>query len=461
MDKIDILNREEFVGQLVNLVKNISMNKSSTCFALNGDWGCGKSFVLDMFQQELEQIQSEETSDSRFFVIRYNCWKYDYYEEPLVAIISAMISMIREKTSIFQDSEEKRKILGMLQTIGSTLFSIGSDAVKAKFGLDIQKAFEIVQNGAQKGVEAYEKEHSYDVYFNFQKAIKDLTLLLQEITEKYTVIFLVDELDRCMPNYAIKVLERLHHLTEENSNIITIIAIDKKQLMSSVKQIFGFENPAKYLEKFIHFEIKLNYGEVSEKITEKYKDYVALFDEDIFPFNEPVEECLSAIFKDIDVRTQERLVKKAMIAHKLLYTEKKDYSFMCMELLLVVMICVYEDDSCVSGAIINGKTYDKLFTVNWENQQPAFIDFFNNKFEEIGFERENNFLDGIISYILPPKENLYGAIIYTWYWMHKIHKMHKPSRYYEICCGNHSVYEPISKNYEELKKYAETIKMIS
>lgn len=455
MDKIDILNREEFVGQLVNLVKNISMNKSSTCFALNGDWGCGKSFVLDMFQQELEQIQSEETSDSRFFVIRYNCWKYDYYEEPLVAIISAMISMIREKTSIFQDSEENREILGMLQAIGSTLFSIGSDAVKAKLGLDIQKAFEMVQNGAQKGVEAYEKEHSYDVYFDFQKAIKDLTVLLQGITEKYTVIFLVDELDRCMPNYAIKVLERLHHLTEENSNIITIIAIDKKQLMSSVKQIFGFENPAKYLEKFIHFEIKLNYGEVSEKITEKYKDYVALFDRDIFPFDEPVEECLSAIFKDIDVRTQERLVKKAMIAHKLLYTEKKDYSFMCMELLLVVMICVYEDDSCFADNVLSGNSFGNIFVTHRQKRQPVFADFFKNKFENIKFERVFVYPGEPSSYVLPEDVNLYGIIIYTWYWMHK----QKTS--FIIQCRQHSVYDPIKKNYEELKKYAETIKMIS
>lgn len=186
---------------------------------------------------------------------------------------------------------------------------------------------------------------------------------------------MVDELDRCMPEYAIKVLERLHHLTEENSNIITVIAIDKKQLISSVKQIFGFENPAKYLEKFIHFEIELDYGEVSEKITEKYKDYVALFDRDIFPFDEPVEECLQAIFKGIDVRTQERLVKKAMIVHKLLYTEKKDYSFMCMELLLVVMICVYGDDSCFSGATINGDFYNAMFTIRGQNQQPVFIDF--------------------------------------------------------------------------------------
>ena len=50
MDKLDILNRDEFVEQLVRLVENISENKTSTCFAINGAWGSGKSFVLDMLK---------------------------------------------------------------------------------------------------------------------------------------------------------------------------------------------------------------------------------------------------------------------------------------------------------------------------------------------------------------------------------------------------------------------------
>lgn len=132
MDKLDILDRKEFVDQLVNLVNNISVKKSSTSFALNGEWGCGKTFVLDMFQQELEQIQEQETGTNRFFVIRYDCWKYDYYEEPLVAIVSTMITMIQKKIYLFEDSEEKREILGMLKAVGTTLFSIGSDALKEK-----------------------------------------------------------------------------------------------------------------------------------------------------------------------------------------------------------------------------------------------------------------------------------------------------------------------------------------
>ena len=130
----------------------------------------------------------------------------------------------------------------------------------------------------------------------------------------------------------------------------------------------------------IQFEVKLDYGDVSEKITDKHADYIALFDYEKFPFDEPVEECLRAIFKNIDIRTQEQLVKKAMIAHKLLYNDKKDYSFMCMELLLAVMICVYNDNSCFSKTPINIIPFDKIFTPLPSTNRPAFADFFVEKF---------------------------------------------------------------------------------
>ena len=60
MDKIDILNRELFVDQLLQLVESISESKASVSFAIDGVWGCGKSFVLDMFEEQLEKIQSEK-----------------------------------------------------------------------------------------------------------------------------------------------------------------------------------------------------------------------------------------------------------------------------------------------------------------------------------------------------------------------------------------------------------------
>lgn len=453
MNKLDVLNRGAFVEQLLRLMDNISSNKTSTCFAINGAWGCGKSFVLDMLEEKLNTIQSEETYTDKYFVIRYNSWAFDYYEEPLVAIVSTMITAIEEKTKLFPDSQEKQEILGMLKVTGVALLSIASAAVKEKTGLDCQTAFETVCKGKKEGAATYESVHEYDVYFSFNKMIAKLSELLEGISRKYTVVFIVDELDRCIPEYTVKVLERLHHLMENQSNIITIIAIDKRQLVASVKQLFGFEDPEKYLEKFINFEIKLDNGSVSELITKKYSDYIELFDKSIFQFDDSVEECLQAIFKNIDVRTQEQIVKKATIAHKLLFTGTRDFSFMCMELLTAVMICVYKYQGLFNAASFNGTSFDKVFITKSTDIKPAFTDFFKEKFELIDYRQSHSFPDDPPQYVLSGKPTLYGVILLTWCWMHSEKRVifkHKTG----------DAYTPISNNRKELIKFAEMINLM-
>lgn len=455
MDKLDILQRDEFVKQLERMIENISENKVSTCFAINGKWGSGKTFVLDMLQERLEEKQSEQTADNKYFIIRYNSWKYDYYEEPVIALVVSIVRVIENKIKLMPDSKTKSKGLGILKAAGEALLSVTNDVLKNKTGIDVQKGYEIFKKGNEEGKLEYKRKHAYDIYFDLNKVMEELASVLESISEEYTIIFLVDELDRCMPEYAIKVLERLHHLTEGKSNIITVISMDKDQLKKSVEKIFGIDNPDKYLEKFIHFEVKLDYGDVSEKITDKHADYIALFDYEKFPFDEPVEECLRAIFKNIDIRTQEQLVKKAMIAHKLLYNDKKDYSFMCMELLLAVMICVYNDNSCFSKTPINIIPFDKIFTPLPSTNRPAFADFFVEKFTQINFTRTMFFERGIRYYSLPSAENLYAAIIYSWCNMHELNKDGG------VDISNSLFYNPIAKNPGELKKFAEMIKMMS
>ena len=457
MEKLDILNRDAFVEQLLRLMDNISSNKASTCFAINGPWGCGKSFVLDMFEEQLNVIQSEETYTDKYFVIRYNSWKFDYYEEPLVAIVATMISVIEEKTKLFPDSQEKQEILGMLKATGVALLSMANTAVKEKTGLDFQTAFETVRKGEKEGAAAYENAHEYDVYFGFNKMLEKLSDLLQDLAKDYTVVILVDELDRCLPEYAVKVLERLHHLTDGIANIITVVAIDKGQLMSSVNQIFGFEKPEKYLEKFFNFEVKLDCGTVSERISEKYAKYFALFDKEIFTFDDSVEECLQAIFKDIDIRTQEQLVKKTMLAHKLLFSDKKDYTFMCMEIIIAVMVCVYQIKSNFADRQLKHTSFAQMFDSS-DGQKPAFHAFFTEKIGEINFRTSRNFSDEPMRYTLPNNPSLYGAIVFTWYWMHK----HGYGTKYDIVIQYQqgSGYATVADNHKELQKFADTLAII-
>ena len=61
---LDLLNRQEFVARFVRIADVLARNKKSVCYAINGRWGVGKSFVLDMIEQE------EELSD--YWIFRYN-----------------------------------------------------------------------------------------------------------------------------------------------------------------------------------------------------------------------------------------------------------------------------------------------------------------------------------------------------------------------------------------------------
>lgn len=459
MDKLDILNRDEFVEQLVRLIENISDNKTSTCFAINGAWGCGKSFVLDMFEGKLSKIHSEETFNEKYFIVRYNCWKYDYYEEPLIAIVSEILRVIDAKTSIIPDNEKKRKAVGVLKSAGEMLLPVANDMIKSRTGIDVQKGFNILSalwKGEKKREESYKQNYSYDKYFQLNKVIDKLSESLQKIAKEYTVVIVVDELDRCIPEYAVKVLERLHHLTEEKENIITVLAMDKAKLEKSIKNIFGFEPTDKYLEKFINFEIHLDKGNVSEKITEKYFDYINLFDNEIIPFDEPIEEYVQIIFKDIDPRTQEQLMRRAMLIHKLLYTDKKDYSFMCVELLATVMYYKYGYRAFIGTNSITVSSFESIFAPYSNSPKPQLIEFFSKKFKEIKFDvTQSRYANEPSDYVFPEILSIPSAILFTWYWIHNYHDGMMNMKY-----KKGGVYEPLINNANELKKFVETLRMI-
>ena len=455
MEKLDILDREKFVEDLLRVVENISENKSSTCFALNGEWGCGKSFVLDMLEEQLSEIRLKRTDTDKYFVLRYNCWKYDYYEEPLVAIVARMIESIEKKKEIFLSEEKKRKIVDAAKIAGVAFLSIANASIKGISGIDLQNMYESVKHEKNDITEKHEKEYSHDVYFAFNKIMDKLRGLLKEIAKEYTVIIIVDELDRCLPEYAIKVLERLHHLTEETENIITIVAMDKNQLLSSVKHAFGFEKSEKYLEKFVHFEIKLDNGVASDKILKKYKTYLELFDKDVLPFKDSVEEYFKEIFKGIGVRTQEQIIQKAMLVHKLLYADRKDYSFMCMELLLVAIAFVYYEDADSFKRVLGIRNLNADFEFPMRKNKSSLVNFFEEKIQKLISQR-------MLSQSIRPNIyaitgiSLYNAIIYMWdllYAENANSAIVVDSRY-------QTVYDAIAKNREDLKKFNEMIQMM-
>lgn len=72
------------------------------------------------------------------------------------------------------------------------------------------------------------------------------------------MIFIIDELDRCNPYYAVKVLERIKHLFNI-PNIVFVLSIDKEQLSNSIRGYYGSDliKADEYLKRFIDIEYTL------------------------------------------------------------------------------------------------------------------------------------------------------------------------------------------------------------
>ena len=332
----DLLSRDHFVSVVSNIVDCKIQQKEGYSFAIDGEWGCGKTTVLDILEQRLK---------SKYLVVRYNCWKYDFYEEPLIALLSEFAKAINsEQTFEFEEYEKKAwKIAGKICS------DVTSKLIKAGTGLDIKAAVKYVNSirkiAKEKRIKIEDVNSKLPIEFLIEQIQNDLGVL--STFENRGIILMVDELDRCLPDYAIKVLERLHHFCD-NTRIVQILAINKKEMSGSVAKAFGYPNaePEKveyfanhYMQKFIDMTLSLNNGTLNDPQALLLSSLDFAFAEYDNLNKAFVADFIKNILCDIPMRNLKQVVKSVSSMHSLCLCEypekdhKFSYALMCAEIL--------------------------------------------------------------------------------------------------------------------------------
>ena len=152
-------------------------------------------------------------------------------------------------------------------------------------------------------------------------------------------------------------------------------------------------------------------------------------------------------------------MKKVALVHRMLYSDTKNYFFLCMELLLGVLICIYHDQSLFNDLNFTvSSSFDHIFDIHEKKTSPPFSRFFKEKLDKIQFGVSYN-TPNQKAYVLPALNpgqpaSLYGAILFSWYWLHNKHS--------GILIQNihGDGYEPVSNSTVLLKKFAETLNVI-
>ena len=370
---LDLLGRNPFVNQVFQIANVFHLQKKTACYAINGLWGSGKTYVLNKLEEKLREPGRAE-GKYEFLVLRYNCWEYDYYDEPLLSIVATLLDALDQ----YQLKDEtKAKLKSAFRAVANLLLNGFISYVDNKTGGAGTKIIEVV-DAYEEGKEEYlSKLEAFNDKLPFQKAMELLREQIVFLSQEHTVIFLVDELDRCLPEYAIRVLERLHHLFEDINNVQLIFSVDRPQLEHVVKELYGpSANSAAYLKKFISFELKLDLGTLTSVFDKDYNseldgDFDKRFDSYVTMFLPPSEneaeeiaEFKRHILDGIDIRKRIALVEKAELIHRMIWPREKDASAhdLCAELFLTVFYEATLLDPNNNGGII---AFEKQSFENW------------------------------------------------------------------------------------------------
>ena len=265
MELQDKIGRQQLVDKMEYLIKNLPQDEHF-CLALDGEWGSGKSFVMGMLRERLKE-------HSEYIVINYDAWKNNFYSDPLIAILSCIIDAMQEKLSEINGFQEAVKAAGK-EAMNSFLKSNKQAGKIASFIKTIVHVINRVQKPFQKDT----TKGSISEFKSYQSLLSDVQDCLTKITEYHDyqnkvnkIIILVDEIDRCLPNEQLIVLERLHHLFAVK-NCAVIIALNKKAIYSTFDNQYG-GNGIEYLRKFFSYNFVVE-TEYTTLLSNLIKDFI-------------------------------------------------------------------------------------------------------------------------------------------------------------------------------------------
>ena len=224
----DVLGRADVANHLTDIVENAAEHKSYTV-SLHGGWGTGKTYLLRGWQKQLQKKKRR--------VVYFNAWKDDFQADALTAVVGQLWEAIK--------SADWKEIILAAKTAIPTIAKKKALRFLGLTKKDFQSADEMTVD------EYLAVRKKLD---GFRERLKTLAATVKDNT-KFPLVFIVDELDRCRPTFAIEVLERVKHLFDA-PNIVFVFGVNKTELEKSIKSVYGNIDSEDYLRRF--FDISLN-----------------------------------------------------------------------------------------------------------------------------------------------------------------------------------------------------------
>ena len=229
----DVLDRAEMAAKLTKLIRD---QRDPFVISIDGQWGTGKTFLLKRWQKDLEA--------EGFNAIYFNAWEDDFCDDPLLSIIGQLSEHCHEDK--FKEIAKKAGQIAV-QLILKNVKSVIASKTGLVLDLDLSE-----QEGRNLLQEYLDQRETKD---RLKEQLSDLAIAVAKETQR-PFVFIIDELDRCRPTFAIELLERVKHIFDV-PNIVFIFGVNRDELCRSLQSVYGDIDADVYLRRFFDMEFRL------------------------------------------------------------------------------------------------------------------------------------------------------------------------------------------------------------
>lgn len=217
---------------------------------LEDHFGMGKTHFSTRFAYYLRECQIN--------TVYFSAWENDYIEQPFVSFSSEILKYFEKfKTAKKRNLTKTAKSIYKLviNLVKSTSITTGVNMLGNKLSTTINNKDAI--EAVEKFFDNFIKKDDYLV--SFKKTLKSF---IKELPN-HKLVIIIDELDRCRPDYAMKTLEIIKHFFDIEG-LFFIIPTNIRSLQRSVKALYSIDDEfsdnalyESYINKF--FNDKLGY----------------------------------------------------------------------------------------------------------------------------------------------------------------------------------------------------------
>ncbi|CAN5558017.1 hypothetical protein BH10ACI1_BH10ACI1_03090 [soil metagenome] len=238
----DLFDRKNFSQRIAQIIARRT-EKESIVIGIHAPWGEGKTSVLNMIVEELdEHIEKKNRKflDGHLVLLKFNPWRFSDENQLLISFYTALGEALEKsiKNSKKKIGEKIKKYAWMTSPIEVVKFSLGG-VIDANFD-------------AKQTIEKIGEELS-------KTSIEELKSEIEKILneENRKVVVVMDDIDR-LDKEEIQSIFRLVKLSADFSNTIYILSFDIERVSEALKEKYGSKEAGKsFLEKIIQLSLPL------------------------------------------------------------------------------------------------------------------------------------------------------------------------------------------------------------